>query len=51
MFESFSKKDWQTDTVTPFLGPSVSGTPISLGIDQKNYWAQIVGITLKYKFE
>jgi len=50
-YESFTKKDWQTDTLTPFLGPSVSGTPIFLGIDQKNYWAQIVGVTLKYKFE
>ena len=51
VFESFSKKEWQTDTVTPFLGPSVSGTPIFLGIDQKNYWAQIVRVTLKHKFE
>jgi hypothetical protein len=28
-----------------------NGTPIFLGVDQKNYWAQIVGVTLKYKFE
>jgi hypothetical protein len=51
VFESFTKHDWQTDTLTPFLGSSVSGTPIFLGIDQKNYWAQIVCVTLKYKFE
>jgi hypothetical protein len=29
----------------------VSGGPIFLGNDQKNFWAQIVGVTLKYKFE
>ena len=51
VYESFTKHDWQTDTLTPFLGPAVAGTPIFLGIDQKNYWAQIVGVTLKYKFE
>jgi MtrB/PioB family decaheme-associated outer membrane protein len=51
VYESFTKHDWQTDTLTPFLGPGVSGTPIFLGADQKNYWAQIVGVTLRYKFE
>jgi MtrB/PioB family decaheme-associated outer membrane protein len=51
VYESFTKHDWQTDTLTPFLGPAVAGTPIFLGVDQKNYWAQIVGVTLKYKFE
>jgi hypothetical protein len=39
-----------TPTSSP-TGPSVSGIPIFLGIDQKNYWAQIVGVTLRYKFE
>jgi len=29
----------------------VTGSPIFLGNDQKNYWAQIVGVTLRYKFE
>ena len=51
VYKSFTKHDWQTDTLTPFVGPSVSGSPIFLGIDRKNYWAQIVGVTLKYKFE
>ena len=51
VYESFTKHDWQTDTSEPFLGPSVSGGPIFLGNDQKNFWAQIVGVTLKYKFE
>ena len=51
VYESFTKHDWQTDTSTPFLGPGVSGTPIFLGNDQRNYWAQIIGVTLKYKFE
>ena len=26
-------------------------TPIFLGMDQKNYWVQIVGVTLKHEFE
>jgi hypothetical protein len=48
VYESFTKHDWQTDTVTPFL----AGVPaVFLGADQKNYWAQIVGVTLRYKFE
>ncbi len=51
VYESFTKHDWQTDTSQPFLGPGVAGTPVFLGNDQKNYWAQIVGLTLKYKFE
>jgi MtrB/PioB family decaheme-associated outer membrane protein len=51
VYESFTKHDWQTDTSQPFLGPGVTGTPIFLGDDQKNYWAQIVGVTLRYKFE
>jgi MtrB/PioB family decaheme-associated outer membrane protein len=51
VYESFTKHDWQTDTSQPFLGPGVSGSPIFLGNDQRNYWAQIVGVTLKYKFE
>lgn len=51
VYESFTKHDWQTDTSQPFLGAGVAGTPIFLGNDQKNYWAQILGVTLKYKFE
>ena len=51
IYESFTKHDWQTDTSQPFLGPGVAGTPIFLGNDQRNYWAQIVGVTLRYKFQ
>jgi hypothetical protein len=51
VYESFTKHDWQTDTSQPFLGPSITGAPIFLGSDQRNYWAQIVGVTLRYKFE
>jgi len=29
----------------------VTGSPIFLGNNTLNYWAQIVGVTLKYKFE
>jgi MtrB/PioB family decaheme-associated outer membrane protein len=48
VYESFTKHDWQTDTITP----SLAGVPaVFLGADQKNYWAQIVGVTLRYKFE
>lgn len=51
VYESFTKHDWQTDTSQPFLGASVTGAPMFLGNDQRNYWAQILGVTLKYKFE
>ncbi len=51
VYESFTKHDWQTDTSQPFLGPGVAGSPIFLGNDQRNYWAQIVGVTLRYRFE
>src|SRR3984893_12797244 len=48
VYETFTKHDSQTDTVSPFL----AGVPaVFLGADQKNYWAQIVGVTLRYKFE
>jgi MtrB/PioB family decaheme-associated outer membrane protein len=51
VYESFTKSDWQTDTSQPFLGPGVTGSPIFLGNNTLNYWAQIVGVTLKYRFE
>ena len=47
-YESFTKHNWQTDTLTPSL-PNVPA--VYLGQDSKNYWVQIVGVTLKYKFE
>jgi hypothetical protein len=51
VYKSFTKHDWQRETLTPCLGPCVSETPIFVGVAQKNYWTQIVGVTLKYKFE
>ena len=47
-FETFSKSNWQTDTLTP----SLPGVPaVFLGQDWKNYTAQMIGVTLRYKFE
>lgn len=46
-FESFSKDDWRTDTLDPFIGIS----SIYLGNDLKNYTAHIVGLRLGYRFE
>ncbi len=47
-FETFSKSNWQTDTLTP----SMAGVPaVFLGQDWRNYTAQIIGATLRYKFE
>ncbi len=48
VYETFTKHNWQTDTLQPFL-PNVPA--VFLGQDWKNYWAQIVGVTLRYKFE
>jgi MtrB/PioB family decaheme-associated outer membrane protein len=47
IFESFSKHDWRTDSLNPFIGVS----SIWLGNDQKNYTAHIIGATLRYQFE
>jgi MtrB/PioB family decaheme-associated outer membrane protein len=47
-YETFSKSNWQTDTLTP----SMAGVPaVFLGQDWRNYSAQIVGMTLRYTFE
>lgn len=48
MFESFSKHDWRTDSLNPFI-PGVAA--IWLGNDQKNFAAHIIGATLRYRFE
>ena len=48
VFESFSKHDWRTDALNPFI-PGQSS--IWLGNDQKNYAAHILGATLRYRFE
>lgn len=47
-YEAFDKHDWRTDTLNPFT-PGISS--IWLGNDQRNYTAQIMGLTLRYKFE
>ncbi len=47
-YETFTKSNWQTDTLTP----SLAGVPaVFLGQNWKNYSAQILGATLRYKFE
>jgi hypothetical protein len=48
VFESFSKHDWRTDSLNPFI-PGVAS--IWLGNDRKNFAAHIIGATLRYKFE
>ena len=45
-FESFSKHDWRTDQLNPFMGPSA----VFMDLDQRNYTAHIVGLTLAYRF-
>ena len=48
-FENFTKHDWRTDTLNPFL-PGVTSS-IWLGSDAKNYTAHIVAVTLGYRFK
>lgn len=48
-FESFTKHDWRTDTLNPFLPGVVSS--IWLGNDAQNYTAHIVAVTLGYRFK
>lgn len=48
VWESFSKHDWRTDSLNPFI-PNVAA--IWLGNDAKNYSAHIIGATLRYRFE
>jgi MtrB/PioB family decaheme-associated outer membrane protein len=49
VYEQFINHNWQTGPLTPFLGPSVNA--IFLGQNWQNYTAQIVGVTLRYKFD
>jgi hypothetical protein len=50
VYEQFINHNWQEGaSLTPFLGPSVGA--VFLGQSWRNYTAQIVGVTLKYKFE
>jgi MtrB/PioB family decaheme-associated outer membrane protein len=52
VYEQFINHNWQTGALTPFLPnlPSGNGV-IFLGQNWQNYTAQILGVTLKYKFE
>jgi MtrB/PioB family decaheme-associated outer membrane protein len=49
VYEQFINHNWQTN-VTPSLTPNATGS-VFLGQNWQNYTAQIVGVTLKYKFE
>ncbi len=46
-YEQFRKHDWRTDTIEPFV-PGDSA--LYQGFDQKNYEAQIIGLTIGYRF-
>lgn len=48
-FERFTKHDWRTDTLNPFL-PGVSSS-IWLGNDARNYTAHVIAATLGYRFK
>jgi MtrB/PioB family decaheme-associated outer membrane protein len=48
-YESFTKQDWRTDTLNPFL-PGVTSS-IWLGNDARDYAAHIVAVTLGYRFK
>jgi MtrB/PioB family decaheme-associated outer membrane protein len=47
-FEQFTKTDWRTDTLNPFV-PGVTSS-IWLGNDIKDYTAHIIMATLRYSF-
>jgi MtrB/PioB family decaheme-associated outer membrane protein len=48
-FEKFSKHDWRTDTLNPFLPGATSS--IWLGADSRDYTAHILAMTLGYRFK
>lgn len=47
-WESFSKHDWRTDALNPFVPEAPGG--LWQGNDLKNYSAHLVGVTLSYRF-
>jgi len=49
VYEQYSNSNWQTGALTPFLNTSTNA--VFLGQNWQNYTAQILGVTLKYKFE
>jgi MtrB/PioB family decaheme-associated outer membrane protein len=48
-YEQFTKADWRTDALNPFL-PGISSS-IWLGSDAKDYAAHIVAVTIGYRFK
>jgi MtrB/PioB family decaheme-associated outer membrane protein len=48
-YEQFTKHDWRTDTLNPFM-PGVTSS-IWLGVDTKDYAAHIIALTAAYRFE
>ena len=48
-YEQFTKHDWRTDTLNPFM-PGVASS-IWLGVDAKDYAAHILALTASYRFE
>jgi len=48
-FEQFTKADWRTDALNPFI-PGVTSS-IWLGNDAKDYTAHIVAVTVGYRFK
>jgi len=49
-WEAFSKHDWRTDTLNPFIPASNTGS-IWLGSDDKAYSAHIIALTIGYVFK
>ena len=48
-FESFEKRDWRTDILSPFV-PGPGQNAVWLGSDTKDYTAHMVGASLSYRF-
>ncbi len=49
VFESFTKHDWRTDGLNPFL--PAAGNPIWQGNDLRNYTAHILAATVGFQFK
>jgi MtrB/PioB family decaheme-associated outer membrane protein len=49
VFESFTKHDWQTDQLNPFM--PVAGSSIWLGNNIRNYTAHTIGVAVGYQFK
>jgi MtrB/PioB family decaheme-associated outer membrane protein len=49
VFETYSKHDWRTDTLNPFM--PVAGSSIWLGNNIRNYTAHIIAASVGYQFK